>query len=82
MAAFLVCDVAEDRYYVPENLSHSVLSGPTADATQFCSLLDPCGMSVIIDQVSDDSPFSWSSYNVIHLIIPFCQAYTIPVIIP
>ena len=52
MAAFLVRDVAEDVYYVPESLSHSVLSGPTADANQFCSLLDRCGMSVIIDQVT------------------------------
>uniref|UniRef100_A0ACD5YZI2 Uncharacterized protein n=1 Tax=Avena sativa TaxID=4498 RepID=A0ACD5YZI2_AVESA len=56
MAAFLVCDVAEDIYYVPESLSHSVLSGPTAYANQFCSLLDRCGMSVIIDQIKVPHP--------------------------
>jgi vacuolar protein sorting-associated protein 13A/C len=65
MAAFLVCGVAEDIYYVPENVSHSVLSGPTADANQYCSLLDRCGMSVIIDQVTfDGSPFNCSTPSV------------------
>ncbi|KAM3227150.1 hypothetical protein ACQJBY_059203 [Aegilops geniculata] len=56
MAAFLVCDVAEGIYSAPENLSHSVLPGPTADANQFCSLLDRCGMSVIIDQIKVPHP--------------------------
>lgn len=53
MAAFLVRDISEHIYYVPENLSQNVLPGPTADANQLCSLLDRCGMSVIIDQVTN-----------------------------
>uniref|UniRef100_A0A0E0NER2 C2 domain-containing protein n=1 Tax=Oryza rufipogon TaxID=4529 RepID=A0A0E0NER2_ORYRU len=54
MAAFVVCDTAEDIYSVPEN--QRVLSGPTVDANQFCSLLDRCGMSVIIDQIKVPHP--------------------------
>lgn len=82
MAAFLVYDVAEDIYHVPENLSHCVLSGPTADANQFCSLLDRCGMSVIIDQVTLMTVILLGAvYNLVHPIIPSFQAITILIII-
>ncbi|XP_015689233.1 uncharacterized protein LOC102707936 [Oryza brachyantha] len=56
MAAFLVCDTAEDIYSVPENRSQLELSGPSVDANQFCSLLDRCGMSVIVDQIKVPHP--------------------------
>jgi vacuolar protein sorting-associated protein 13A/C len=51
MAAFLICDLAQDIYSVPENLDQDTLLGHTSDDNQFSSLLDRCGMSVIIEQV-------------------------------
>ncbi|XP_062223332.1 uncharacterized protein LOC133922148 [Phragmites australis] len=56
MAAFLICDLAQDIYSIPENLGLDVLSGHTSDANQFRSLLDRCGMSVIIDQIKVPHP--------------------------
>jgi vacuolar protein sorting-associated protein 13A/C len=50
MAAFLICDLVQDIYSIPDNLDQDVLSGHTSD-DQFSSLLDRCGMSVIVDQV-------------------------------
>lgn len=51
MAAFLICDLAHEIYTIPDNLDQNVLSGHTSD-DQFCSLLDRCGMSVVVDQVA------------------------------
>jgi vacuolar protein sorting-associated protein 13A/C len=51
MAAFFICDLAQDVYSIPENLGQDNLPGHTSDNNQFSCLLDRCGMSVIIDQV-------------------------------
>uniref|UniRef100_A0A0D9VFX1 C2 domain-containing protein n=1 Tax=Leersia perrieri TaxID=77586 RepID=A0A0D9VFX1_9ORYZ len=56
MAAFLVYDTVEDIYSVPENLGQNALPCPAVDDKQFCSLLDRCGMSVIIDQIKVPHP--------------------------
>lgn len=52
MAAFFICDVAQDIYSIPENLVQDILPGHSSDDNQFSSILDRCGMSVIIDQVT------------------------------
>ncbi|KAL6841988.1 hypothetical protein ACP4OV_028188 [Aristida adscensionis] len=49
MAAFLICDLARDIYSIPEDIGQGVLPDPSS-SNQFCSLLDRCGLSVIIDQ--------------------------------
>jgi len=51
MAAFLICDLAQDIYSIPESLDQDTPLGHTSDDNQFSSLLDRCGMSVIIEQV-------------------------------
>ncbi|XP_062219043.1 uncharacterized protein LOC133918926 [Phragmites australis] len=56
MSAFLICDLAQDIYSIPENLGQGVLPIHTSDPSQFCSLLDRCGMSVIIDQIKIPHP--------------------------
>ncbi|KAK3154093.1 hypothetical protein QOZ80_2BG0185880 [Eleusine coracana subsp. coracana] len=55
MAAFLICDLSQDVYSIPDNLDQDVLSGHTSD-DQFCSLLDRCGMSVVVDQIKVPHP--------------------------
>jgi len=56
MAAFLICDLAQNIYSIPENLDQDTLLGHTFDDNQFCSLLDRCGMSVIIEQIKVPHP--------------------------
>ncbi|WVZ75446.1 hypothetical protein U9M48_023496 [Paspalum notatum var. saurae] len=56
MAAFLICDLAQDIYSIPENLGQDTLPGHTSDDNRFNSLLDRCGMSVIIDQIKVPHP--------------------------
>ncbi|CAL5058295.1 unnamed protein product [Urochloa decumbens] len=56
MAAFFICDLTQDTYSIPENLGQDILPGHTSDDNQFSSLLDRCGMSVIIDQIKVPHP--------------------------
>jgi vacuolar protein sorting-associated protein 13A/C len=56
MAAFFICDLAQEIYSIPENLGQDILPGHTSDDNQFSSLLDRCGMSVIIDQIKVPHP--------------------------
>ena len=52
MAAFFICDLAQEIYSIPKNLGQDILPGHTSHDNQFSSLLDRCGMSVLIDQVT------------------------------